>query len=99
MFYRLVEGWSLFDSSYFSVITLTTIGYGDLSPSTTAGKLFTIVYIFIELGIILGFVNAIAERSTEGRRGILGRRQRPEEAGIHHQHDTRCQEENAISKP
>jgi hypothetical protein len=31
VFYRVAEGWSLFDSFYFSVITLTTIGYGDLS--------------------------------------------------------------------
>ena len=87
VFYRVAEGWSLFDSFYFSVITLTTIGYGDLSPSTAAGKIFTIVYIFFGLGIILGFVNAIAERSTEDRRGILGRRQRSEGAGRHHQND------------
>ena len=87
VFYRVAEGWSLFDSFYFSVITLTTIGYGDLSPSTTAGKIFTIVYIFVGLGIILGFVNAIAERSTEDQRGILGRRQRSEGAGSHHQND------------
>jgi voltage-gated potassium channel len=87
VFYRVAEGWSLFDSFYFSVITLTTIGYGDLSPSTTAGKIFTIVYIFVGLGIILGFVNAIAERSTEGRRGVLARRQRSEGARSHHQND------------
>ena len=85
VFYRVAEGWSLFDSFYFSVITLTTIGYGDLSPSTTAGKIFTIIYIFVGLGIILGFVNAIAERSTEGRRGVLGQRQRSEGAGSQHQ--------------
>jgi voltage-gated potassium channel Kch len=85
VFYRVAEGWSLLDSFYFSVITLTTIGYGDLSPSTTAGKIFTIIYIFVGLGIILGFVNAIAERSTEGRRGVLARRQRSEGAGSNHQ--------------
>ena len=35
IFYRVVEGWHLFDAFYFSVVTLATIGYGDFSPETT----------------------------------------------------------------
>jgi voltage-gated potassium channel len=58
------------DSLYFSVITLTTVGYGDFSPSTRAGNIFTMFYIFIGIGIVLGFVNAVAERSMEQRGGI-----------------------------
>lgn len=46
-------------------MTPTIVGYGDLSPSTAAGKVFTIVYIFTGLGIVLGFVNAVAERSLQ----------------------------------
>jgi len=57
--YHYVEGWSWVDSFYFSVITLTTIGYGDLSPSTDVGKIFTIFYIISGLGVILGFINAV----------------------------------------
>lgn len=79
LFYRQAEGWSLLDSFYFSVITLTTVGYGDLSPSTGASKIFTIFYIFVGIGIILGFVNAIAEQSLKNR-GIFSRI-------IHHQAD------------
>jgi voltage-gated potassium channel Kch len=59
--YHSIEGWTWLDSLYFSVITLTTIGFGDLAPATDLGKIFTIIYVFIGLGILLGFVNASGE--------------------------------------
>jgi len=61
IFYSLVEGWSIVDSFYFSVVTLTTVGYGDLSPDTTPAKLFTTVYIFMGLSIITAFASSIAK--------------------------------------
>ncbi len=57
--YRYLEGWGWIDSLYFSVITLTTIGYGDFYPKTDAGKLFTIFYILIGIGIILSFIDTV----------------------------------------
>ena len=65
VFYSRFEGWSPLDSLYFSVITLTTVGYGDLHPTTAASKVFTILYIFIGLGIILAFLNAVGRRALE----------------------------------
>ena len=57
--YHYLEGWSWINALYFSIITLTTIGYGDFSPQTTAGKLFTIAYVILGIGIILGFINTV----------------------------------------
>ena len=53
------------DALYFSVMTLATVGYGDLAPQTALGKLFTIIYVLIGVGIITGvianFSRALAE--------------------------------------
>ena len=78
VFYRLIENLSWIDSFYFSTITLTTIGYGDISPQTDAGKLFTVFYVIIGIAIIGAFVNAIIKRAAirrheESRIGILFR--------------------------
>lgn len=59
--YHNLEGWRWLDSLYFSVITLATIGYGDFTPVTDAGKIFTIVYVFLGLGILVGFVTSTGE--------------------------------------
>lgn len=71
--YHIIEGWSWLDSLYFSVITLTTIGYGDLAPQTDAGKLFTIVYILVGLGIILSFINTVYSHYNTSRKKRHGR--------------------------
>ena len=62
--YHYLEGWSYIDSFYFSVVTLTTIGYGDFSPQTDEGKLFTVLYIIIGIGMILSFINTIQHHYT-----------------------------------
>ncbi len=68
VFYHNAEHWHWLDSLFFSVTTLTTVGYGNLVPVTTTGKIFTIVYIFLGLGTILGFVNAVARHASADAR-------------------------------
>lgn len=65
LFYHRVEGWSWLDSLYFTVITLTTIGYGDLSPTQPVSKAFTIAFIFIGLGVLSAFIVLLAERARQ----------------------------------
>ena len=59
--FRALEGWSYLDALYFSLITLTTVGYGDLSPLTPLGKIMTMLYILLGLGIISSFIVAVAQ--------------------------------------
>lgn len=51
VFFRIVEGWSWLDSYFFSVVTLSTVGYGELVPQTAAGKIGTTVFILLGLGV------------------------------------------------
>lgn len=57
--YHELEDWNYLDAFYFSFITLTTIGFGDFAPQTDAGKIFTIIYIIVGVGIILAFINTL----------------------------------------
>lgn len=57
VFYHFVEGWRWLDSYYFSVVTLATVGYGDFTPKTDIGKLFTTFYILSGVGIITAFIS------------------------------------------
>ncbi len=67
LFYSNMEGWDVIDSLYFSVITLTTVGYGDLHPTTPISKVFTMIYIFIGIGIIMAFIQRLATHSMRRR--------------------------------
>ena len=76
-FFTLVGGWSVLDSFYFSVTTLTTVGFGDPAPTTALGKIFTILYIFVGLGVIGGFINVLAKHTfaRQRRRGGVSEEQ------------------------
>jgi hypothetical protein len=53
VFYHYFENWSWVDSAFFATQTITTVGYGNVIPSTDAGKIFTIAYMLTGIGIAL----------------------------------------------
>jgi len=68
--YRFAEDWSWVDSFYFSAIAVTTVGFGDLVPSSDPTKLFTVFYIFSGVAIITSFLN---ERLRRHARSVRSR--------------------------
>ena len=93
--YSALEGWSLVDSLYFSVVTLATVGFGDLTPTTDVAKLFTVGYILIGLGILAAFVSELTKTRqsiyTGGRiervEKAVGRAEHEVVAEVRHHHD------------
>jgi voltage-gated potassium channel len=75
--FMLIEGFSPIDSFYFCFITLATIGYGDLSPSTDIGKLVTVIYSVAGLGIMAALISTIATQRLSAYRDAA----RPDDAG------------------
>jgi len=68
IFFAETRGWQFTDCVYFSVLTLTTIGYGDLTPKTDGQKVFTIFYVlvgFCILGYALGHIGQYVAKREE----------------------------------
>lgn len=59
--YVAVEGWTFLDAFYMTVITLTTVGYGEVQPLSPSGRIFTIVLIFLGVSTVAYGLSSIGE--------------------------------------
>lgn len=73
--FMLLEDLSFFDSMYFTVVTISTVGYGDVHPTTTASKIFGILLIVFGIGTFLTIVSNITQNFVQRGRERL-RKQR-----------------------
>jgi voltage-gated potassium channel len=72
--YTLLEGLPPADAFYLTIVTLTTVGYGDLVPHTGAGRMFTVLIILSGVGSALYLFTVGAQLVLEGQlRDVFGR--------------------------
>jgi voltage-gated potassium channel len=73
--YMMIEGWDFLDAVYMTVITLTTVGYGEVHEVSRVGQIYTILLIFIGVAFFLFVAGSVVQFMVEGQiRTILGRR-------------------------
>jgi voltage-gated potassium channel len=75
VFFRLIEGWSWIDSYFFTVITISTVGYGNLVPVTVIGKIGTTVLIALGIGVIAAALSFFGESVVAARIRQMERKQ------------------------
>lgn len=59
--------WNFFNSVYFVIVTLSTVGYGDFSPSTVQGRVFTVFMIIVGIVIFTTVIGQLVEQSSRSR--------------------------------
>src|SRR5436853_4012529 len=75
--FHLIEGWSVADSLYVTVQTLTTVGYGDLTPRNGTGRLFAVVVMLIGVGGVALAVSTIVQSVVQSElMATFGQRRR-----------------------
>jgi voltage-gated potassium channel len=76
IFFWRTEDWTIIQALYFSVVTLTTVGYGDLHPTSAGTQIFTIIYILTGLGVFVALLASVAEKYIELKSEGGGARER-----------------------
>ena len=65
--FKRLESWTWIESFYFSTITITTVGYGDLVPTSDASRLFTAIYVLIGVSIGIASLGIIGSELIKKR--------------------------------
>ena len=80
VFYTRVEGWSPVDALYFSVMTMSTIGHDGFVPTSTISKIFTIMFLFLSIGVYIAVLAKVVKVAlTEKKELRIKKKQKKEE--------------------
>ena len=74
--YMVIEGWSLLDAAYMTIITLTTVGYEEVHPLSSTGRIFTILLMVAGVGVMLYVLTTVVNLAVAHEVGILFRRRK-----------------------
>ncbi|HKC64100.1 MAG TPA: NAD-binding protein, partial [Pyrinomonadaceae bacterium] len=89
--FHLLEGLSLSDSLYVTLQTLTTVGYGDITPQTAAGRVFASLYMFVGVGVVLYVLTSSVQTIVQSEMiAAFGERRRAREMSKLHDHFIIC---------
>jgi len=64
--YMTIEGWSFFDALFMTVTTVTTVGYREVRPLDTEGRIFTIFVILFGVGVAFYILTTVVQSAVEG---------------------------------
>ena len=64
--FMIIEGYSGIDGLYMTMLILSTVGFGEVSPLSPSGKIFTSVYMLLNLGVFAYIVSIISRYMFEG---------------------------------
>lgn len=64
-FFMVDQGLNMINAFYFSVVTMASVGFGDIHPETNIGKIFAALYIISSLGIFSQFALLLSERERK----------------------------------
>ena len=74
--YMVIEGWSLLDAAYMTILTFTTVGYEEVHPLSTAGRIFTIFLMVGGVGVMLYVLTTFVNLAVAHEIGSVFRRRR-----------------------
>ena len=89
--YMLIEGWGFLDSLFMVAITLTTVGFGEVHPLSPHGRVFTLIMLFLGMGVIVSGASMVTAFIVEGElHDLLRRRKMKKKIGKMRNHTIIC---------